>query len=150
MLLFKELKDCLILLLTILLMLLKKLTEAAIANFFFPRVNITNHNALIDGRNFYDQQIYDQIKKYDEIRQIATGQGDDYTTDCLLDYQHFKDHYQLNAVDLIKQKELDADPRAIQQVGFYEILGTKSQVCTGLERSKETILEFYKSTAKFL
>ena len=52
----------------------------------------------------------DQIKKYDEIRKVATGKGDDYTTDCLLDYQYFKDHYQLNAVDLSKQKELDADP----------------------------------------
>ena len=45
------------------------------------------------------------IKKYDEIRKIATGEGDDYTTVCLLDYQYFKDHYQLIAVDLSKQKE---------------------------------------------
>ena len=52
-----------------------------------PRVNITNYNVLIDGRNFYDQPINDQIKKYDEIRKIATGKGDDYTTGCLFDYQ---------------------------------------------------------------
>ena len=44
----------------------------------------------------------------------ATGQGDDYTTGCLLYYQYFKDHYKLIAVDLSKQKELDADSRAIQ------------------------------------
>ena len=56
------------------------------------------------------------IKKYDEIRKIATGEGDDYTTGCLLDYQYFKDHYQLIAVDLSKQKESDANPRAIQQI----------------------------------
>ena len=73
----------------------------------------TNYNVLIDGRNFYDQPINDQIKQYDEIRKIATGQGDDYTTGCLLDYQYFRDHYQLIAFDLSKQKELDADPRAI-------------------------------------
>ena len=78
--------------------------------YFIPRVDITNYNVLLDGRNFYDQPINDQIKKYDEIRKIATGKGDDYTTDCLLDYQYFKDHYQLIAVDLSKQKELDADP----------------------------------------
>ena len=83
--------------------------------YFLPRVNITNHNVLIDGRNVYDQPINDKIKKYDKIRKIATGQGDDYTAGCLLDYQHFKDHYQLTAVDLSKDKELDADPRAIQQ-----------------------------------
>ena len=103
---------------------------------------------LIDGRNFYDQPINDQIKKYDEIRKIATGKGDHYTTVCLLDYQYFKDHYQLIEVDPSKQKELDADPRAIQQTEFYGKLETNSQVCTVLEKSKQTVLEFYKETAK--
>ena len=114
------------------------------------RVNITNYNVLIDDRNFYDQPINDQIKQYDEIRKTATGQGDDYTTGCLLDYQYFKDHYNLIAVDLSKQKELDADSRAIQQIEFYGMLKTNSQVCTVLEKSKETMLEFYKETAKVL
>ena len=118
--------------------------------YFLPRVDITNYNVLIDGRSFYDQSINDQIKKYDEIRKIATGKGDDYTTGCLLDYQYFKDHYQLIAFDLSKQKELDADLRAIQQIGFYGMLNTNSQVFTVLEKSKETILEFYKGTAKVL
>ena len=80
---------------------------------FLPRVDITNYNVLIDGRNFYDQPINDKIKKYDEIRKTATGKGDDYTTGCLLDYRYFKDHYQLIVTDLSKPKELDADPRAI-------------------------------------
>ena len=70
---------------------------------------MTNYNVLIDGRNFYDQTINDMIKQYDEIRKIATGQGDDYTTGCLLDYQYFKDHHNLISVDLSKQKELDTD-----------------------------------------
>ena len=48
--------------------------------YFLPRVDITNYNVLIDGRNFYDQPINNQIKKYDEIRKIATGKGYDYTT----------------------------------------------------------------------
>ena len=118
--------------------------------YFLPRVDITNYNVLIDGRNFYDQPINDQIKKYDEIRKIGTGKGDDYTTGCLLDYQYFKDHYQLIAVDLSEQKELDVDPRAIQKIEFYEMLKTNSQVRTVLEKSKETVLEFYKGTAKVL
>ena len=75
---------------------------------------MTNYNVLIDGRNFYDQTINDMIKQYDEIRKIATGQGDDYTTGCLLDFQYFKNHYNLIAIDFCKQKELDADSRAIQ------------------------------------
>ena len=61
--------------------------------YFLRRVDITNYNVLINGKNFYDQPINSQIKKYDEIRKIATGKGNYYTTGCLLDYQHFKDHY---------------------------------------------------------
>ena len=71
-------------------------------NYFLPRVDITNCNVLINGKNFYDQPINDQIKKYDEIRKIVTGTGDNYTTGCLLDYHYFKDHYQLISVDLSK------------------------------------------------
>ena len=54
------------------------------------------------------------------------------------------------AVDLSKQKELDADSRAVQQIEFYGMLKTNLQVCTILEKSKETMLEFYKGTAKLL
>ena len=118
--------------------------------YFLPRVDITKYNVLIDDRNFYDQPISDQIRKYDEVRRIATGKGDEYTTGCLLDYQYFKDNYQLIVVDLSKQKGLDAGPRAIQQIQFYGMLNTNSQGCTVLEKSKETILEFYKGTAKIL
>ena len=77
-----------------------------------------------------DQPIGDQIKKYNEIKEIATGQRDDYTTGCLSDYQYFKDHYHSIAVDLSKQKELDADPRTIQHIEFYGMLDTNLQVCT--------------------
>ena len=65
-------------------------------------------------------------------------------------YKYFKDHYQLIAVDLSKQKELDPDPTAIQQIEFYGKLETNSQMCTALEKSKEAVLEFYKGAAKVL
>ena len=55
--------------------------------YFLSRVNITNYNVLIDGRNFYDQPINDQIKKHNEVRKTARGKGDNYTTGCLLVYQ---------------------------------------------------------------
>ena len=47
------------------------------------------------------------------MRKIATGQGDDYTTGCLLDFSYFKKNYRLIAADLSKQKALDTDPKAI-------------------------------------
>ena len=102
--------------------------------YFVPRVDITSYNVLIDGGNFYDQPINDSIRKYDEIRKIATGKGDNYATGCLLDYDYFKKNYQLIVVDLSKQRELDADTRAIQQIEFIGTLKTRSNVFTILEK----------------
>ena len=68
----------------------------------------------------------------------------------MLDYEYFKDHYQLIAIDLSRQKELDADSRTIQQIEFYKMLKTNSQVGAVLEKSKDTMLEFYKGTAEVL
>ena len=48
--------------------------------YYLPRIKINNCNVMIDGRNFYDQPIGDEIKKDDEIRKIAIGKGDDYST----------------------------------------------------------------------
>ena len=64
--------------------------------YFLPRIKIENYNIEIDGRNFYDQPINDSIKQYDEVRKASTGQGDDYTTGCLLDFAYFKKKLQIN------------------------------------------------------
>ena len=58
--------------------------------YFFPRVKSENYNIEIDGRNFYDRPINDSIKQYDETRKKSTGQGDNYTTSCLLDFAYFE------------------------------------------------------------
>ena len=67
----------------------------------------------------------------------------------MLDYQYFKDHYQLIAGDLCRQKELGAYSRAIQQTELYGMLKTNSQACTVLQKSKEMMLGSYKETANF-
>ena len=123
--------------------------------YFLPRVKIKNYNIEIYGRNIYDQPINDLIKQYDEIRKISTGQGDDYTTGCLLDFAYFEKHYRLIAVDLSKHKALDADSRAIQQIistGKIKapVVNTRVIIYYILEQSKETILEFSKGTTKVL
>ena len=109
---------------------------------------------MIDGRNFYDQSINDLIKQYDEVRKVSTGNGDEYTTGCLLDYAYFKDNYRLITVDLSKQKALDADPRPTQQMVFQGVTGgadnTKIRLYTIYEKSKEIVLEFYKERANVL
>ena len=76
------------------------------------------------------------------------GKGEDYTTGSLLNLTYFDKHYKLLAVDLSKQKVLDADPRAIQQIEYKYMLGTNSTTYWIFEKSKETILEFYKGTVK--
>ena len=122
---------------------------------FFPRVKIENYNIEIDGRNFYDQPINDSIKQHGEIRKISTGQGDDYTTGRLLDFAYFENNCRLLAADLSKQKALDADSRAIQQIIFTgkikaTVANTRVVIFCILEKSKETILEFSKGTTKGL
>ena len=101
------------------------------------------YNIEIDCRNFYDQSINDSIKQYDEIS-ISTRQGHDYTTGCLLDFSYFEKKYRLIAVDLSKQKALDADSRAIQQISFTGKTDDTIRVYYILQQSKETILEFSK------
>ena len=73
---------------------------------------------MINGENLFDQPIKNNKVTYKNIRKIATGQGDDYTTGCLLDYSYFLDTYKVIAVDLSKQQVLDADRKAIQQINF--------------------------------
>ena len=114
----------------------------------------TNYSVLIDGGNFYDQPINDMIKQYAKVRKVSKVYGDDYTNGCLLNYAYFKDNYRLTAVDLIKQKALDIDPRVIQQILFQGVVGwdnnTEIRVYTILGKSTETMLEIFKGTAKVL
>ena len=109
--------------------------------YYLPRSNL-NKYVIIDGRNFYDNPIENDIEKYRELKKVIIGKGEDYTTGSLLDYDYFKKHYKLIAVDLSKQKELDADPRAIQQIEFkYMLEGNNNNNSTMywlLEKSKET------------
>ena len=126
-------------------------TENSHRKYFLPRMKIKNYNIEIDIRNFYDQSINDLIKQYEEVRKISTGQSNDYSTVCLLDYVYFKDDFRLITADLSKQKALDADPKAIQQIIFTGQVDDEAlTVFYILEQSKETKLEFSKETTKVL
>ena len=107
---------------------------------------------MINDENLFDQPIKNNKITYDNIRKIATGQGDDYTTGCLLDYPNFTDTYKMIAVDLSKQQALDADPRAIQQINVTANLdrARNTRVYFILEEAKETILDFSQGIVKVL
>ena len=120
--------------------------------YYLPTVEIKDYNIVINGENFFDQPIKNNNITYDDIRKIAIGQGDDYTTGCLLDYPYFTDTYKMTAVDLSKQQALDADPRAIQQINFTANLDRagNTRIYFILEEAKETILDFSQGTVKVL
>ena len=107
---------------------------------------------MTNGKNFCDQPVKNDKVTYENIRRIATGQGDVYTTGCLLDYIYFKNFYKIIAVDISKQQALDADPKAIQQINFtanLDISG-RTRIYFILEEAKETVFEFSQGTVKVL
>ena len=107
---------------------------------------------MIDGENFFDKPVRNDKVTYENIRKIAIGQGDDYTTGCLLDYTYFKKYYKMIAIDLSKQQALDADPRAIQQINFTANLDRDGNTRFHfiLEEVKKTVFEFSQGTVNVL
>ena len=114
---------------------------------------IKNFNVIINGKNFYDQAIDSDIKRYKKKKKI-TRKGEDYTFVSLLDYGYIKKYYRLIAVDLSRQKELD-DPKAIQQIDDGNNATDADNdpsmfVLTILEKIKETRLEFSQESVTVL
>ena len=122
------------------------------SNYYLPKLEIKNYSIKIDGRNVFDKPINNSIKTYESIRKIATGQGDDYATGCLLEYPYFKENYEMIAIDLSKQQAPDADPRSIQQISFTANLdrAENTRMLFITEEAKETILVFLQGKVKAL
>ena len=107
---------------------------------------------MVGGGNVFDQPINSMNKTYENIRKIATGKGDDYTTGCFLDYHYSKENYKMIGIDLSRQNELDADPRAVQQISFTANLDRagNTTIFFIIEEAKETVFEFSQGTVKVL
>ena len=122
--------------------------------FYLPKAEIKNYNAMIDRKNLFDQPVTNNLKTYDNIGKFATGQGDDYTTGCLSDYNYFNNYDKMIAIYLSKQQALDADPKAMQQINFTGNLALEVNANTTMffiiEEAKETILDFSQGTVKVL
>ena len=121
-------------------------------SYYLPNVEIRAYNIMINGENVFDQAVKDNIVAYEDIRKIVTGQGDDYTTGCFLDFPYFKDSYKMIAVGFSKQQALDGDPRANQQINFTANLDRagNTRIYFILEEAKETKLAFSQGTVKVL
>ena len=102
---------------------------------------------MTDGKNLFDQPTNSLNKTYKNIRKNAIGQGDDYPTGCLLDYSYFKDCYKMIAIELSKQRALDTDPRAIQQINYT---GNLDRAENAAIEAKESVLDFSQGTVKVL
>ena len=92
--------------------------EASAKGHYIPNVGIKDYNVMIDREKFFDQPIKNGKVTYENIRNICTRFGDDYTGGSLLSYPYIKEIYKMIAVDLSKQQALDANPRPIQQINF--------------------------------
>ena len=122
-----------------------------ITRYFLATVEIKNYDIKIDGKNFFDQPVRNNLETYDNIRKVESGQRDDYTTGCLLDYPSFKEHYKSIAIDFSKQQELDVDSKATQQINFSGNLnraGNKTMFFI-IEETKETILDFSQELQEY-
>ena len=125
------------------------------SGYYLPNVELKGYNIMINGENFFDQPVKKNKVIYENIRKIATGQEDDYTTDCSLDYLNFKNSYKIIAVDLSKQQALDADSRANHQINFTANLdrdnvNAYTRIFFILKKEKETVLGFSQGTVKVL
>ena len=122
-------------------------TDRTVHTKYLPTVEIKDRNVMSDGQNFFGQPVKSNLRTYDNIRKIANGQGDYYTTSCLLDYNYLNKYYKMIAIDLSKQQALDADPR-IQQINFLGNLNRARNINENatvffiIEEAKETILGF--------
>ena len=121
-----------------------------VTSYIIFQLEIKDYNVMIDGRNFFDQPFKNYLKTYHDIRKIAAGQVDDYTTGYLLDCPYFKKFYKLIAIDLSKQQKLDADPKVIQQNNFCRNLDRAegATIFFIISEAKEAVLDFSKETVK--
>ena len=117
--------------------------------YYLPNVEIKDY-IMINGENFFDQPIKNDKVTYENIRNICAGSGDDYSTGSLLDYLYLKDSYKIIAVDLSKQRALDADPRTVQQINFTANLDRAGNTRIYFILEEETILNFAQGTVKVL
>ena len=116
--------------------------RTSFSKYYVPKVEIKVFNVLIDEKPFFGIPVKNKEEAYEAI--IEMSKNNDYTTGNLLDYEYFKDHCQLIAIDLSKQIELE-NPDLKQQINFIGMLEEEKtliimQQCSLLLRKKKKLL----------
>ena len=115
-------------------------------------VETKDYDIMINGRNFFGQPVQENIRTNNNILNVATGQGDDYRTSCLLFHPYFDKYYKIIAIHLSKQQALDADPKVIQQINFTANLDRagNTTIFFIIVEAREIILNFSQGTVRVL
>ena len=117
----------------------------SLSKYYVPKVEIKDFNVFIDGKSFFEIPIKNKKEAYEAI--IEMSKNSDYTTGNLLDYEYFIDNYQLIAIDLSKQIELES-PDLKQQINFIGRLKRNegATIFFIIEKKEETILDFSQNS----
>ena len=104
---------------------------------FLPTVEIKYYNAMIDRQNFFP--VKNDPRTYDNTPKIAAIHRDDYTTDCMLDYNYYENCYKVIAIDLNKQQVFGVDLKAMQEINFTENIDIKARKTMQLRTLKNQL-----------
>ena len=118
------------------------------SQFYLPNVMVKDYNVIIDKLTFFDLPIKTEEEAYEKI--IDISRNNEYTTSNLLDYDYFKKHYKLIAIDLSKQQVLQENEDLIQQINFIGRLENAANVFIIIEKKENTVLEFSQNLANVI
>ena len=118
------------------------------SRFYLPNVTIKDYNVIIDKLAFFDLPIKTEKEAYEKI--INISRNNEYTTGNLLDYDYFKKHYKLVAIDLRKQQVLQENEDIIQQINFIGRLENAANIFIIIKKKENTILEFSQNFANVI
>ena len=113
--------------------------RVSFSKYYLPKIEIKDFNVLIDGKIFFQIPVKNKEEAYEAI--IEMSKNNDYTTGNLLDYEYFKDHYKLIAIDLSKQIELE-NTDLKQQINFIGKLEEDATMFFIIKKKEETTFDF--------
>ena len=116
--------------------------------FYLPRVMVKDYNVIIDKLGFFDLPIKTEEEAYEKTIDVSTN--NEHKTGNLLDYDYFKKHYKLIAIDLSKQQVLQENEDLIQQINFIGRLTEAANVFIIIKKKENTILEFSQNLANVI